>query len=154
MKRLFKGLFILLLSAFIFIPVYAAQVHVRDDYGIISSQEEQMLNELANTITNEHGYGIYIRVFDKTNDFEPIEQFAESVWAEEDLGYGPDKEGIMLILTMEDRSFDIFERHGPIGDEAFTAYAREQIADDVVNNYLRYDNYYEGFKQCINLCET
>lgn len=154
MKKLIKGLFILLLSAFIFIPARAAEVNVRDDYGMIDSQEEYMLNELANTITIDHGYGIYIRVFDRTNDFEPIEQFAERVWVEEDLGYGPDKEGIMLILTMGDRSFDIFEKHGTIGDAAFSAYAREQIADDVVNGYLRYDNYYEGFKQFISLCDT
>ncbi|MCR5796124.1 MAG: TPM domain-containing protein [Solobacterium sp.] len=154
MKRLFKGLFVLLLSAFLFIPVRAVQENVRDDYGMITSSEEMILNEMAGTISKDHGYGIYIRVFSRTDDFMTIEDFAEKVWQEEDLGYGPDKEGIMLILTMEDRSFDIFERHGPIGDAAFSAYAREQIADDVVHNYLSNDYYYEGFKQFISLCDT
>ena len=154
MKRLFKGLFILLLSLFIFIPARAAQENVRDDYGTLSTQEELVLNEMASAASDDHGYGIYVRVFSKTEDFMTIEDFAEKVWQEEDLGYGADKEGIMLILTMEDRSFDIFERHGPVGDAAFSAYAREQIADDVVHNYLSDDDYYGGFKQFISLCDT
>lgn len=128
--------------------------YVRDEYGVLSSSELQELNDLAARVSDAHDTGIYIRVMNSMENYFSIEEYAEALYAAEGMGYGDGEDGIMLILTMDSRSFDIFVRHGGLAEQAFTQYAREEMASTVVYDYLRYDEYAEGFRSFISIADA
>lgn len=137
------------------LPVKAAyNDYVIDTQNLTYSSEQDELNMLAAEASEQHDAGIYIRVYYDYTGFNTIEEYAEYVYESEDLGYGPNKDGIMLILTMADRSFDIYAKYGGKCEEAFSDYAREQIAGTIVNDYLSDGEFYDGFKAFIDLCDS
>lgn len=156
MKRLLKIISVMAALALMFVlPVKAAyDSYVIDTEGLTDSAEQSTLNSLAAEASDKHDAGIYIRVYNDYTGFNTIEEFAEYVYDAEELGYGENRDGVMLILTMADRSFDIYSRYGGKCEEAFSAYAREQIAGVIVNDYLRDNEYYDGFKAFINMCDS
>lgn len=127
--------------------------YVRDEYGQLSTSELYELNELATRVADAHNAGVYVRVMNDMESYFSIEEYAEAVYKNEDLGYGSTDDGILLILDMSTRSFDIFVPHGGLAAKAFGTYAREKIADKVVNGYLRYNEYAEGFSNFIALAD-
>ena len=151
MKRLLK----LIAAVFVFMlclktGVSAANTeYVRDEYGVLSSSEVFELNDLAARVSDAHDTGVYVRVMNSMENYFSIEEYAEAVYRQEDLGYGNTNNGILLILDMDTRSFDIFVPHGGLADQAFGTYARERLADKVVNGYLRYNEYASGFSNYI-----
>jgi uncharacterized membrane protein YgcG len=70
------------------------------------------------------------------------------------MGWGDSNDGILLVLTMDDRSFDIFVPHGGLAEQAFNQYAREQMAATGVYDYLRYDSYADGFNAFIGIADA
>ena len=159
MKRVMKFIGILL-AVFLMcrMPVRAETPSlVQDDGQVLSSSEVQNLNELARQVSDAHNFGIYVVTLPNSVEsygFSTIEDLAEAVYTAGDLGTGDEKEGIMLILTMEDGLFDIFVKHSAKGDEAFSQYAREEMADTVVYDYLRYEDFYGGFRNFISIADT
>ena len=128
--------------------------YVRDEYGVLSASEVQELNELAARVSDAHNAGVYVRVMNNMGSYFTIEDYSEAVWKEEEMGFGDTDDGIMLLLDMDTRSFDIFVRHGGLTEQAFGTYAREQMADVVVNDYLRYDEYAEAFSNFIAIADA
>jgi uncharacterized protein len=155
MKKLLK----LIAAAFLFIlclriHVSAANTeYVRDDYGQLGASEVNELNELAAKVSDAHNAGVYVRVMPDMEYYFSIEEYAEAVYKAEEMGYGDSNDGILLILDMDSRSFDIFVPHGGKSAEAFGTYARERLADKVVNGYLRYNEYAEGFSEYISVAD-
>lgn len=155
MKKLLK----LIAAAFLFIlclriHVSAANTeYVRDDYGQLSASEVNELNELAAKVSDAHHAGVYVRVMPNMENYFSIEEYSEAVYRNEAMGYGDTIDGILLILDMDTRSFDIFVPHGGLSETAFGTYAREKMADKVVNGYLRYDDYARGFSNYIAIAD-
>lgn len=154
MKKLLSLFLVSAVSFFLFLlPAKAASTtYVEDTYGVLSSDEISQLNSLAQQVSDTHHVGVYVRVFPNYESYYNIESFSEAVYAREGMGYGDTEDGIMLILTMEDRSFDILARAG-IAEEVFSSYVREQMADRIVYDYLKYDQYFEGFKNYIAIAD-
>jgi uncharacterized protein len=155
MKRLLKiiaAVFVLLLC--MRTSALAANTeYVRDDYGQLSASEIDELNQLAANVSDAHKAGVYVRVMPDMGNYFSIEEYAEAVYKDEEMGYGDSNDGILLILDMNTRSFDIFVPHGGKSAEAFGTYARERLADKVVNGYLRYNEYAEGFSEYIAVAD-
>lgn len=131
------------------LPVRADNTqYVIDDYGLLSESEISQLNDLAQQYSRTHDVGIYIRVYDDYYGYVSIESFAESIYIMEDL----DDDCILLLITMRDRSFDIFASYGGKCEEAFGQYAREKVADKVVDR-LSEGAYYSGFKKYLDVAD-
>ena len=155
MKRLLKiiaAVFVLLLC--MRTSALAANTeYVRDDYGQLSASEIDELNQLAANVSDAHKAGVYVRVMPDMGNYFSIEEYSEAVYKDEEMGYGDSNDGILLILDMNTRSFDIFVPHGGKSAEAFGTYARERLADKVVNGYLRYNEFAEGFSEYIAVAD-
>lgn len=155
-----KKLRYLFLSIFAFLflaitPILAdGDVYVRDDAGVLGygSEAQDFLNTRAESLTFDHECGIYIRVFPDKLGYSNIEDFAESIYKAENLGYGASQDGVMLILTMDDRSYDILA-YGDKANRAFTDYAKSKMADDYIIPHLRNNDYYSGFNEFISQCD-
>ena len=156
MKKLLRYSLLFLFVLFSMrLPIEAQNTtFVEDHYGVIDDEEEEALNLQAKIASEQYDVGVYVRVFSDMEDYFTIEEFAEAVYERESLGLGDNNDGILLILTMEDRSFDIFVPHGGLAAEAFGQYAREQMASSVVYGYLTEDLYYGGFQDYISIADV
>ncbi|MCI5722846.1 MAG: TPM domain-containing protein [Erysipelotrichaceae bacterium] len=136
-----------ILSSFV-LPTYATSrtdEYVVDEYGVLDTENVERLNLLAKEYSEKYHINFYIRILE-TSGSTTIERRAEGVYNSENLGYGEDKDGLMLIMTMQDRQFDILV-HGKKARGIFITPVRESIADQVINDYMRYDRYDEGARQ-------
>ena len=151
MKRLLTcilGLFALF--GLMLVPLNAENTeYVRDDYGLLSDSEVSRLNSLAASYSQAHDVGLYVRVYDDYTGYNTIEAFSESVYINERL----DDDCLLLVITMYDRSFDIFASYEGKCDYAFGQYAREKIADKIVDDYLSAGDFYGGFKKFLDTAD-
>ena len=160
MKR--KGIVLLLALVFLFsFSVFALAAdteakldHVTDAADLLTDSQWETLETRAAALSEQYGCGVYIVVVDDMNSFSEggsgIERFGEQVFTNYLLGYGEEKNGVMLSLSMADRDYDILA-HGSIGHEAFTDYGKEVLADQFLDDF-RYDNWYDGLEDYVNGC--
>ena len=151
MKRLIKLLFISILLCLFTLPLSASNSeYVRDDYGLISEDEEATLNALAKEYSKEHDVGIYIRVFNNEHAND-LASYAETVYYEENLGDLTDGNMILLILAMDERpgySAYQYVAHGDKANAAFTDYGKARL-DDYVLGPLKNRDYNRAFNAFI-----
>lgn len=160
MKRLLTFLLAaLLLTGALLLPALAdsgipGDSYVLDEADILTDHEEAVLENAAHYITQAYGCGVHIAAVDDmgTYGYGDIESFAEYLFDSRDLGTGPDRDGILLVLSMAERDFDL-DAHGEFGNYAFNDYGRTTITKVFLDNF-REDDWYGGFYDYLGRCET
>ncbi|MBR4163066.1 MAG: TPM domain-containing protein, partial [Solobacterium sp.] len=125
--------------------------YVKDECELLTQAETEELDAYASEVADKYNCGVYVRVFNDMGSYTDIESFAESVYTEESLGLGEGQNGVMLILIISGKDYDIFV----YGDEAsavFTDDAKNQMADAVVSDITN-DDFYNAFKAFIDIAE-
>lgn len=151
MKKLLRIILPMFLFLCFLLPVFALGEYVRDEHGVLTQEEVQLLNEKAARISQEQNCGIYIRVMNNKEGYDYIEDYSEYLYIKEGLGLGPDSDGVLLVLDMEERYYDIVA-YGDRANRAFTDYAKSVIADEVVNR-MSNGNFYDAFNRFIDNAE-
>ena len=155
MKRilLFLAAAVLLLA---FLPSFTALAadeetlpFVTDAANLLSESEAETLNQKAAELTEKYGIAVRILTVNSIGEYK-IEDFAEAAFDQYHLGYGDRNSCIMLLLSMEYRDYDIFA-HG-YGNDAFTDYGKELIADDIVPE-LKVNDWYGAFGVFLQDCD-
>ncbi len=155
MKRILSVLAaaLLLLTLFPGFTVLAAEEDtlplVTDAAELLSDSEAETLQQKAAELTEKYGIAVRILTIPSIGD-ENIERASEQIYDQYHLGYGPQGSCIMLMLSMEYRDYDIFA-HG-YGNEAFTDYGKEQIADDIIPS-LKNNDWYGAFTVFLEDCD-
>ncbi len=127
-------------------------VYVYDEYGHLSSDEVEQLNERARELSLEHSCGVYIRIFDDKSGSMDIEQFGEQVFNDEELGIGSQRNGIMYIMDVSDYHYYDLCAHGSIGHAAFTDWGKAQINETCVD-YFKEGEWYNGFSEYLDMAD-
>lgn len=144
MKRMAALLIALL--AFVLVPALPASAAefdlVADGAGLLSDDEYGELNDLAWEITEEYQCEVSIIVIEDMGDDDPID-FAKYLYREYDYGYGKDKSGVMLFLSMKERDLALIAYGW--GNTAFTDHGKDVLLDRHVLPLLAKDNYYAAF---------
>ncbi len=146
-RKLFLTLLLALSSLFIIIPLRAESVYIQDDYGMLDSSEISELEALAQSYSEQYECGIYVRIkANYENGYSYVEDYSEYLFKNEDLGLGEEKNGVMLLIVMSDRSYDIVA-YGDTANRAFTDYGKQQIADDFLSDLSNgyYASAFESF---------
>lgn len=161
MKKLISILLAALLLAAVLAPVSALAdgeingdgFYVIDLYGLLSESEAQTLSSAAETITRTYGCGVHIGVISDMRDygFSDIEDCAEEFFNSFGLGVDPDHTGILLLLSMAERDYDI-DAHGEFAHYAFTDYGKTTISDEFLDNF-RQNDWFGGFFDYLSRCE-
>lgn len=147
-RKLFLALLFALSSLFIVLPIHAEPVYIEDDYGMLDSSEISELEALAQSYSEQYECGIYVRIkADYENGYSYVEDYSEYLFKNEDMGLGEEKSGVMLLIVMSDRSYDIVA-YGDTANRAFTDYCKGQIADDFLSD-LSNGNYASAFESFI-----
>ena len=114
--------------------------YVTDTAGVLSAEEQTALNDQARQIAAQYGCGVYIVTVDDYTQYVNgnIEDFGEAVYKTYDLGEGEGKDGILLVMSMNDRDYDLCA-YGDFGNYAFTDYGKDQLAGPFLDNFRRND---------------
>ena len=131
---------------------------VKDDYGLLSNTELSDLQGRAAQISENYNCGVYIVVVKNMDDFVydyeiysdafGIEAFAQYYFFNELKGVGESGDGILLIMSMKERDYDIMA-HGSLGNYAFTDYGKSKLADSFLD-YFGEGEWYRGFSAYLN----
>ncbi|MBR4791923.1 MAG: TPM domain-containing protein [Treponema sp.] len=153
-----KKFFLLLLAVLFPLNLYSLQSLVKDDCGLLSNTELSNLQTRAAQISSDYNCGVYIVVVKNMDDFVydyeiysdafGIEAFAQYYFFNELKGVGESGDGILLIMSMKERDYDIMA-HGSFGNYAFTDYGKDKLADSFLD-YFGDGQWYRGFNAYLN----
>lgn len=122
---------------------------VIDIPDILTDDEEIELDYRAWEITQKYGCAVYIMISDTLEGYEAWE-YNEMLHRELSLGYGEDKSAVILLLSMEERQYDLMA-HG-FGNTAFTDYGKSVMEERFLDDFAN-DDWYWGFVDYLDTCE-
>lgn len=162
MKRFFSLFMVLLLVSALTLAVNAEDgltlqitgtadaVRVVDHADLLSEREEQALLELADEISQRQQCDVVVLTENVISPKTPME-YADDYFDYNGYGYGADRSGILLLLSMEDRDWWISTRGSAI--QAFTdngiQYLFSKCKSDISDG-----DYYDGFERYLNCADT
>ena len=123
-----------------------------DDAGLLTASESAALEKTAQSIAQRWGVGIYIVTVDDSYriDGRGTYEAAYTFYHNHSLGVGAERNGAILLLSMNDRAFARFY-YGEKSEYAFNGYAQEQIEDVFLDNF-RENDWYGGFSDYLTAC--
>lgn len=128
---------------------------VFDKADILSADEEAKLTERINALAAAHNCAIYaltMKDFQSYTDSGNVETCGREIRAGYSLGYGAEKNCILLMLSMADRDYAIV-CYGDKSNAAFTDYAKEKLASKYFLKGFRDNNWYKGFSLYLDGCD-
>ena len=141
-KRIIKLSSLILAVMFIlvcFIPAFAEESRVYDEVGLLTDNEAAQLEATLGELTESVGFDIAVAVFQSTESYDYIEDFTDDFYERNNYGYGPEKDGILLVLSMENRDYCISKFGTQITDEGI------DLIEDKCLGYISDGEYYKGF---------
>lgn len=157
MKKRCLTLFLALLAALLLaVPAAAAESgeqYVYDAAGLLSEQDVMALNAKASYIAERYGCPAYIVTVDDYEVYDSdIHYAAVAIYNGNDFGVGENCDGIMLMLSMYDRSYDLFVRDDGAAQYAVDDYGRNQMKEVFLDNFAD-DDWYGGFDDYLDACD-
>lgn len=154
MKRICTLLAALCLSLCMAIPAAAYNgISVYDPGSILEEAEAAALELQANDVAELYGCGVYVFIVEDFTDYgyTDIFEFAQDYYDEDLLGYGADRDGILLTLNTETRDVSLAV-YGDFALTVFTDYAQELVWDAFLDD-LGNDDWYGGCTHYLSACE-
>ena len=128
--------------------------YVTDEAGIFSASELTALENRAAEISEKYHFGVYIITLPDYRDYttsSSVETCAMELYDDNDLGWDSDRAGTMLLLSMEERDYEL-DFYSSRADRIFTEAGRDRMEDRFLR-YFRQDDFYGGFREYLNTCE-
>lgn len=144
-------LFVFTLSAILVNPVSAAENMPRlvDDADLLSDGEESDLLEILDEISERQQVDVVV-VTVGSMDGKTAEAYADDYFDYNGYGYGDERDGILLLVSMDER--DCYISTSGYGITAITDAGREYMLDIFVDD-LSSGNYATAFTSFANLCD-
>ncbi len=149
-RILWLALALLVLAA---LPAFAAEHEydlVLDYAGLLTDDEVAALNDKAWELSDKYDMDICILTAPDTGGKGWV-AYTDDFYDENDYGRGPNHDGVMLGVYMQERKLHISTTG--YGITAFTDYGIEAIFDEF-QPYLSDKAYYKGFDLYLDLAET
>ena len=129
--------------------------NVTDDAYILTDDELLELETEAEAVTEKYGVGVYIVTVDNYLNYYDCEDAyvaTYSIYHDYNMGVGEDRDGIMLLLSLGDRSYGLFS-YGDKSEYAFDDYGLDVLEDKFLDNFGN-DDWYGGFSDYISECSS
>lgn len=140
-KRIITVLLALTLLLCLSVSVFAESQlwNITDDAGLLSDEEYTQLESYAESVSETYGVGVYVITIDNYEDYydSPYET-AWQFYHEYTLGEGDDRDGIILLLSMDNRQFANFV-YGPKADYAFDEHGVLELNDWYLDDFRNDD---------------
>ena len=161
MKKRIISLFVtLILFISLCVPVLAAGFEeaelyfVTDDVGVLSDPEWEQLEQQAEDISVQYQCGVYVILVDDFTNYtydDTVYEAAKTFYQDYTLGYGTQRDGILLLLSMEDRDYALVA--DGYGNTAFTDYGKDKLSDVFLDDF-KDDDWYGGLSDYLEKCES
>lgn len=119
--------------------------HVTDSAGLLTESQWQTLESKARDIQEAYGFGVYVVTVDDYYNYShgSVMDAATSIYQQYSLGTGAEKDGLMLLLSMNDRDYSLIT-HGSFGNYAFNNEGRAKMTSFFLDDFANND-WYAGF---------
>ena len=131
-----------------------ATPYVIDDARLLTMEQRQELNTYAEKITETYGMGIYIMSVDDFHNYGEEPQIFDVLWNyyhDNSLGYGADRQGMILMLSIAERDFATFF-YGEDTEYAFNGFGQAQLENYFLDDFGS-DDWYDGFMDFLTASE-
>ena len=125
--------------------------YVTDAAGLLTNEQVMALEAQAKQIAENYGCAPYILVVENYRDYEDTYDIYEAgmnLYERWELGYGPEKNGLLLILSMAERDYALVT-YGSVTHRAFTDYGQDYLYEQFLDNF-RNDDWAGGFQDYLN----
>ena len=149
MKRKLTAFVLLaLLLTLLVLPAQAEEglYYVTDEADLLTDEEDMELENLLREISEEHNIGVYLVAVDDYTDLGSgsVYEVTYDLYHEYTMGKGEERNGIMLLLSMEQRDFATFV-YGADAEYAFSDYALQQLEEEFLPHFGE-DDWFAGFR--------
>lgn len=125
--------------------------YITDSAGILTERERSTLETRAAQLSEEHGCSLYVVTVKDHSEFNPdVYEAAKGIYNYYDLGYGEGKDGVLLLLSLDERDYS-FVGHGDKG-ETICGYESSWLVEDEFLDNFRRDDWYGGFSDYLEAC--
>lgn len=128
--------------------------YVFDTVPLLGDGEWNKLENMAETVSTRYSCGIYIVTVDDYKEYGTGDVFdvTTQIYHDDDIdfGVGTGRDGIMLLLSMDNRDWSMFV-YGENAEYAFNSYGQEQLEEVFLDNFAGND-WYGGFSDYIEAC--
>lgn len=127
--------------------------YIFDEVGLLTDEEWAELEAYAKEITEEQECGVYLIAMEDYTVYgnDGIDYVAEDIYEAYNLGYGEDKSGHLLLLSMAERDFCLIA-YG-YGNTAFTDYGKMKM-EEWITPELGRDDWYGAFSTYLDKCDS
>lgn len=147
-RKLTVFVLLALLLTLLVLPAQAEEglYYVTDEADILTDEEDMELETLLQGISEEHNIGVYLVAVDDYTDWGDgsVYEVTYGLYHEYTMGKGEERNGIMLLLSMEQRDFATFV-YGADAEYAFSDYALQQMEEEFLPHFGEND-WYTGFR--------
>ena len=128
--------------------------YVTDAAGLLSENENMQLEKMAETVSQKYGVGVYIVTLEDFRDYntEGVYKATYTIYHDYTMGEGPNRDGIMLLLSMDDRDWAMF-CYGSRCEYTFNNHGQKQLEKVFLDNFGDND-WYGGFADYIKACRV
>ena len=150
-KRILTVLFALLLCMVVVIPTFAASDLPRlvDNADLLTDSEESTLLSKLNEISERQQADVVVVTVDTLDGKTPMD-YADDFYDYNGYGFGADKDGVLLLVSMEDR--DWWMSTTGYGITAITDAGIEYISEKFLSD-LSDGDYADAFTTYAELCD-
>ena len=137
-------------------PAFADAEGFTEDYyrfqnpdGLLSEDEEATLNEELDDISHNQNFDVTAALVNSL-DGQTVEAYADNLYDNCNYGYGDDRDGVLLLVSLEDH--DWYISTSGFGITAFTDAGIQYIGEQI-KPQLADGEYLEAFENYIELCD-
>lgn len=127
--------------------------YVFDISGLLTYEEWQKLEAQAADLSQRHSCGIYFAIVDDYSEYGDggVFETACQLYHNTQLGIGENRDGIIVLLSMNDRDYAMFV-YGEHAEYAFDKFGQEKLEERFLED-LGHDDWYGGISNYLNACD-
>ena len=118
---------------------------ILDNASLLTADQRAKLEEQSAAITSQFPINVYVLTVDDFRDInsDGVFEAAEQYYLSHGLGYGPDQDGMLLLLSMDDRDYALVA-YGDYALTNLTDYGRRLISEQFLDDF-RDNDWMGGF---------
>ena len=135
-------------------PTAADMNYIFDLSDQLSYEEWAELEARASDISQRHGCGVYAAFVDDFTEYgggNDVYKTTYQLYHASELGMGADRDGIIILLSMDDRDYAMFV-YGDHAEYAFDRYGQKEL-EDAFLGYFGDNDWYGGVSHYLDTCD-
>lgn len=135
-------------------PTDADMNYIFDLSDQLSYEKWVELEARASDISQRHGCGVYAAFVDDFTEYgggNDVYKTTYQLYHASELGMGADRDGIIILLSMDDRDYAMFV-YGDHAEYAFDRYGQKEL-EDAFLGYFGDNDWYGGVSHYLDICD-